>query len=352
MSISVPILIPSYEPDERLLDLLKTIELDKNFIIIVDDGSGDKYQPIFDEVESFLGEYGCVLHHEVNKGKGRALKTGFSYILDNMPDAIGVVTADSDGQHVISAISDVAAALTAEPNKLIMGVRSFGGEDIPWKSRFGNNLTVKVTAFITGVKTTDTQTGLRGISRKFMEELLDVKGERFEFEMEMLVESAGKYPIKEIEIPTIYDSKENHQTHFRPFVDSMKIYKVFGKKIGKFLLSSLSSCVIDITLFWLFRNFVFPDKLIFATVSVVAARIISATYNYLINYLLVFKSKEKMSKAAVKYAILALIQMSLSAGLTTLGVWAISFMPDTVIKIIVDVILFLISYKIQQKIVF
>lgn len=353
MSKNIPILIPAYEPDERMIELLKTITLDRHFIVIVDDGSGEKYQPLFDEAEKLLGDNGRVLHHEVNKGKGRALKTGFKYILDNIPEAIGVVTADSDGQHVIASIEEVAETLSENLDKLILGVRSFDQEDIPWKSRFGNKLTIKIMSFVTGIKTSDTQTGLRGIPREFMNRLLTVRGERFEFEMEMLVESAGKYPIKEVQIPTIYDSKENHQTHFRPFVDSMKVYKVFGRKILKFLISSLSSAVIDILLFTIFCGILKTEEgVLYVTVSAVLARLISATYNYLVNYLFVFKSQEKMSKALVKYAILAAIQMTCSAGLTTLGVWLIPAVSETLVKIVVDVVLFLISYKIQQKLVF
>ncbi|MBQ3968001.1 MAG: bifunctional glycosyltransferase family 2/GtrA family protein [Lachnospiraceae bacterium] len=352
MDRSIPILIPAYEPDERMLGLLETLIPTGCYVVIVDDGSGVEYASLFEKASEMLGENGHVLHHEVNKGKGRALKTGFSYILENMPEASGVVTADSDGQHVAEAISEVSDTLKENPECLIMGVRSFDREDIPWKSSFGNKITIKVMSFVTGIKTSDTQTGLRGIPRSFMEKLLKVRGERFEFEMEMLVESAGKYKIIEVSIPTIYDSKESHQTHFRPVRDSIKIYKVFGRKILKFIISSLSSAVLDILLFMLFCNLL-KDKspVWYVTISTVAARIISATYNYLINYIFVFKSEENMGKAAVKYATLACCQMGLSAGATTLIFW-LTHGNETVIKLIVDTVLFIISYKIQQSSVF
>lgn len=117
------------------------------------------------------------------------------------------------------------------PDSLILGVRSFKGKDIPWKSRIGNTLTRKVFSYITGIYISDTQTGLRGIPKTFIYELLDIPGERFEFETQMLIETVGKYKIKEVEIETVYDSKTNHQTHFNPLLDSIKIYKIFLKSL-------------------------------------------------------------------------------------------------------------------------
>ena len=229
----IPIIIPSYEPDERLTELLSTLVTEDVYVVVVDDGSGENYKEIFDRVRKSLGSKGIVLKHDVNKGKGRALKTAFQYVLDNIPDAIGAVTADSDGQHTKECIETVSESLKEHPDSLILGVRCFDEEDVPWKSRFGNTLTLKVMKIVSGLSVSDTQTGLRGIPRKFMEELLTVDGERFEFETRMLLETVNKYNIVEVPIETIYDSKENHQTHFNPFLDSIKIYKILFEKNGK-----------------------------------------------------------------------------------------------------------------------
>lgn len=134
-------------------------------------------------------------------------------------------------------------------NKLILGVGKFDSEGIPWKSRFENTMTEKVFQYILGVHVSDTQTGLRGIPTNFMKDLLDVNGERFEFEMRMLLESAGKYDICEIPIETIYDSKTEHQTHFNPIKDSIRIYKILAEKFIKFILTSFSSSIIDLIVF-------------------------------------------------------------------------------------------------------
>ncbi len=350
----IPIIIPSYEPDERLIDILKDIKNETDVpVVLVNDGSGSEYDEIFKEAEALIKEHGgFYLVHEVNKGKGRALKTAFSAIIERFPDAVGAVTADSDGQHSVECIKSVSDKLVENPNHLILGVRSFDGDDVPWKSRFGNKLTEAIFSYVAGVHVTDTQTGLRGIPLAFMKELIDVKGERFEFETRMLLESAGNYPITEVPIKTIYDSKEDHQTHFNPFLDSIRIYKILGARFLKYIFSSLSSCLLDLLLFAVACHFLKGNLAAYVAVSTVIARVISAGYNYLINYKLVFNSRRSVAGSAGKYVLLAVIQMALSAGIVSLGCFLIPVIPEVVIKVIVDTLLFFLSYHIQQKYVF
>lgn len=347
-----PIIIPAYEPDEGLINLLNSFEpLSKFSIILVNDGSGKEYDGVFDKARKIIEPYGgVILTHEVNKGKGRALKTAFKYILDTMPEAIGVVTADSDGQHTVEYITAIADKLMEDTSKFVLGVRCFDGEDIPWKSVFGNKLTMKVLKYASGLQLSDTQTGLRGIPREFMKSLLDVRGERFEFETEMLLASAGLYPIVEVPIATIYDSKENHKTHFKPIKDSIKIYKVLGRQFIGYAITSCLSCVIDLVLFTIFcKALANLDEYIL--VSTIIARVISATFNFTINYKKVFGSNDSVPKTASKYAILAVIQMLCSGYLVKGGVM-LTHISETIVKIIVDTILFFISYKVQQKLIF
>lgn len=348
-------IIPAYEPDDRLITLLDDLVSNGcGYTVIVDDGSGPDYAGIFEQARERIRDNGIVLTHEVNKGKGRALKTAFAYILENTGDGfIGVVTADSDGQHTPECIGKIKDALEKEPDSLILGVRAFTKDEIPWKSYYGNTITRKIMKYVSGVDVSDTQTGLRGIPKKFMGELLDTEGERFEFETRMLLETVDRYPIKEVQIRTVYDSIDEHQTHFSPFKDSIKIYKVLGAKFAKYLISSVLSCVVDIALFAVFCHF-FRDSLplMYITLSTVLARVISACFNYLVNYAVVFKSNENKGKAAVKYFVLAALQMSASALFVTLLHTVLAFIPETVIKIVVDMILFFLSYFIQRKFVF
>jgi len=351
----IPIIIPAYEPDDRLPALLEELMSSGiGPVVVVNDGSGPEYDKYYTEAET---KYGCILiKHAVNLGKGRALKNAFNYCINTWPDMIGCITADSDGQHTVECIRKCKDALIAEPDNLVLGVRDFSGDDIPWKSRFGNNITRVVCKLLTGLNIKDTQTGLRGIPLEFMKTCMSIVGERFEFETRMLVESKEKCDITQVPIKTIYDSKENHTTHFNPVKDSIRIYKIFGGMFIKFVFSALSSSVIDLVLFSVFcgllKGAFGTESVLYVTVATVLARIISATYNYLINYRVVFKSSADHRKSAIRYATLAIIQGTCSAVLVTLGVKLLPAAPELLVKIVVDVVLFFISYTIQREVVY
>ena len=345
----IPVVIPAYEPDEKLLGLLG--ELKKEGIapvIVVDDGSGPKYRKLFDRAEKEFGAK--VLRHAVNLGKGRALKTAFNECLQSSGEIIGCVTADSDGQHTAASIRKCMEAMREHPLALVLGCRNFDQKDVPARSAFGNKLTRQVLQYLAGVSVSDSQTGLRGIPRGLMARLMNVSGERFEFETNMLLEAkAASVPILEVKIPTIYLEK-NKRSHFRPVQDSIRIYGMFGK----FLFSSLSSSVLDLLLFSLFcalfrgRTLLYADYIVLSTV---AARVLSAVYNFGINYRVVFQSGAAVWKSALKYFLLAALQMGCSAFLVSLiysftGGWEIA------VKIPVDVALFFLSFWIQREAVY
>lgn len=349
----IPIVIPSLEPDDRLLELLEQLyTAHLGPVVLIDDGSGPEYQNFFIISEE---KYDCiVLHHAVNLGKGRALKSAFNYCLNQWPDLTGCVTADSDGQHTPECIAKCQAALKDNPNALILGVRDFSAENVPWKSRMGNRITCFVSKFLCGISVTDTQTGLRAIPETFMRKLLAVQGERFEFETRMLLEAKGEFPIVEIPIQTVYDSKKNHTTHFHSVKDSFRIYKIFAGLFVRFILSSVSSCAIDLLLFSVFCGILRdrPFSIPYVATATVMARIISALYNYTINYILVFNSKVVPQKSAARYFILAILQMCCSAILVTAGQYIFTNTREWIIKIPVDMTLFLVSYMIQREYVY
>lgn len=343
----IPLIIPSLEPDEklpRLLDQLRQAGIEN--IVLVDDGSGPAYHHFFDEAE----QQGCtVLRHAVNLGKGRALKDAFNYCLLTWPDAPGCVTADSDGQHTPACILKCMQALLDHPDSLILGCRDFDQADVPARSSFGNKCTRMMFRLLVGLKITDTQTGLRAIPARFMKTLLATAGERFEFESNMLIDTKeAEVPIVEVPIKTVY-IEENRTSHFNPIRDSIRIYAIFGK----FLFSSLSSSVVDLLFFTLFcgllRGRVSFDYIIGATIM---ARVISACYNYLLNYQVVFKSKADHRGAALRYFCLAVVQMSVSALLVSHLYHLLPGGSELLVKIPVDVLLFFISFQIQRVFVY
>lgn len=217
-------LIPAFRPERLLLDLVNDLRRGGvSPVIVVDDGSPPESAPVFDGLAAIPG---CqLLRHEVNRGKGRAIKTGLAFFLERYPDAEGVVTVDADGQHRAQDVVRVAESFLADANALVIGSRKFSRES-PWRSRFGNRVTRQVFRWVAGVRLSDTQSGLRCFSRAVAPRLLALAGERYEFEMNVLAACPGmSVPLREVEIETVY-LDGNSSSHFNPVVDSVKIYSL------------------------------------------------------------------------------------------------------------------------------
>lgn len=344
----IPVVIPALEPDEKLPALLQDLRAAGiENILLVDDGSGPDYQAIFQEAETV---YGCtVLRHAVNLGKGRALKDAFNFCLLQWPDAPGCVTADSDGQHTPDCILACARALMEHPDSLVLGCRDFDDPTVPGRSSFGNKCTRIMFKLLIGLNITDTQTGLRAVPTQFMKHLLSTKGERYEFESNMLIETKDEsVPLYEVPIATVYIDN-NSASHFHPIRDSIRIYSIFGK----FLFSSLSSSVLDLVLFSLFCSLLrgTTTSLAYITWATIFARVLSASYNFAINYKVVFKSTANRAGAALRYLLLAVVQMSLSAALVR-WLFPVLHVAELLVKIPVDILLFFISFQIQREFVY
>lgn len=347
------ILIPSLEPDNRLPEYIRRLKKGGfAHIVVVDDGSPESYQPIFQEIETV--EDTAVLHHEVNKGKGVALKTGYRYIMENLPDISGVITADADGQHTVEDCLRLAEELEKGKRALYLGSRDFTLENIPPKSRFGNRMTSIVFKLLYGHYLPDTQTGLRAFRREELPFMINVEGERFEYEMKVLIAcSRADIPMIPIMIETIYED-ENKGTHFHPIRDSWRIYKVILGSFFKFMASSLTCVAIDQGIFNLlnlavFANGVKKDAGIILLCTIIA-RVVSATVNFLLNRNFVFGKNGNAGKAFMKYLILCAGIMLLSAA----GTWLLGLtgMSSTVAKLITDTVLYFVSYRFQQQWVF
>lgn len=225
-------LIPSYEPDTKLTKLIEKLSVQGVFIIVVDDGSGEKYNDIFLKAK----ENAHVISYSRNRGKGYALKTGLKFIKDNFNEDYIVVTLDSDGQHAVEDAIRLCDYVEKNPNELVIGKR-IRGKDTPLKSKIGNSITRIVYRISTGVNIYDTQTGLRAFSKNLIDKMLKIKGDRYEYEMNMLLILAKEgIKIKEIDIKTIYIDN-NSGSHFSAIKDSIIIYK----QILKFSFSSLIS---------------------------------------------------------------------------------------------------------------
>lgn len=238
--------IPAYNPDKNLVEVVKTIE-NQNIgkIFIIDDGSNKSTQYVFQKLKQNITVKNIIfLKHSINLGKGAALKTVFNHILVNFPNIEGVVTIDSDGQHSIEDCLRVLKELEENDNAFVLGYRTFS-KDIPLKSYVGNNISKFIYKLVLGRGFKDTQTGLRGLHKSFMKQCLTIKSNRFEFETEQLAIAVNSnINIIEIPIETIY-IENNKATSFRPLVDSFKIYFV----LFRYGLSSIITAIIDFIIF-------------------------------------------------------------------------------------------------------
>lgn len=221
-------LIPAYNPDKKMLGVVEKLKEHGYTVVIVDDGSEGEFMDYFRQAEGA----DQILHHRRNMGKGVALKTGLKFIRDNFKAPYTVVTVDADGQHTITDTLTVTRAAQSNPDALIIGSRKLGKE-APYRSRSGNFITRTMLHVLTPVKVYDTQSGLRAFSESLVPVMCDIEGERYEYEMRVLIDINDLgIPIKEVRIKAVYIDS-NSSSHFETVRDSKRIYKVIFKRAGK-----------------------------------------------------------------------------------------------------------------------
>ncbi|MFL2099651.1 GtrA family protein [Desemzia sp. FAM 23991] len=338
------IVIPSLDPDVKLLNLLASIRKKETKlpILLINDGSSSEYDAIFKRAEKYVDQ---LLIHKENKGKGAVLKTAMQFILKEMPEAEHMVTIDSDGQHSYADMVSCIQLAKEYPDALILGTRKFD-KKVPFRSKFGNVLTRNVLRLSIGLDIEDTQTGLRVIPKSFMPQLIEVAGERFEYETNMLIETKKQQrTILCQPIETIYIA-ENASSHFRVVADSVAIYGVFIK----YLLSSVSSFIVDVVVYAVLIHLLDQVDLSSIFIASIAARLVSAVFNYYVNREYVFSQQNKNS--FYHYFGLVCAQIIVSALLVYM-VHSLFIVGDTVyFKIMIDSLLFFLSYYIQKNYIF
>lgn len=333
------VLIPAYQPDARLPRLI--LELHRadpsSKIVVVDDGSGQKFSDIF-EASATAGAH--VISYEHNRGKGYALREGFTWIRDVAGDSPEcVVTADADGQHTLNDIFRVGRTCT-DTGKSVLGVREFVGH-VPARSRIGNTATSALFWLATGWKLKDTQTGLRAFPVALLPALLEVQGDRYEYELRVLLHLAKfRHPVTQIPIETIYEAG-NPTSHFRPLQDSARIWA----PLLKFAASSGVATIIDYVLVLVLNAL--TGALFF---PVIAARLVSASVNFAMNRRVFEATGVPLRRSALRYAALAVAVIA--GSYTMLAVLTGIGMPLWIAKIIADTTMYLVSYSAQSRYVF
>lgn len=345
--------VPVYNPEPGLQALCVSLLDSYGTVVVVDDGSTEN-------VEDFktLPEGINLVRHEVNRGKGRAIKTSIEWLMANRPDLKAAVFVDGDGQHRPDDVAEVVAKCRKTGN-VVLGVRDFSKQNIPFRSRFGNIMTSFLVRLMYRVPIYDTQTGLRAIPSRLFGSMLQMEGERYEYEMRLFgMLDIEHETLEQVPIETIYISN-NRASHFHPIRDSIKVYRgLFGGRPAKFVLSSLIGFGVDIGTFSILICALGRwSPLNVATailVSHIVARVLSAVVNYQCNRRMVFETKTETAVSVRRYAALALTIWFLSYVLTT--VFALTFNSEglriTAIKVVMDIVLFILSYQVQKCWVF
>jgi len=349
---SIPVVIPAIHPDDRLTELVGgLVGRGVGRVIVVDDGSGTGHSAIFEACRSLGAE---VLAHGENMGKGMALKDAFALLLAGDDLVRGCVTADADGQHTVDDVLAVADEFVRRGcGSLVLGVRDMATEGIPWRSRLGNNVINACLSLFCGVRLADSQTGLRGIPASLMDRCLDLEGDRFEFETQMLLVSHADTPVVEVPIATIYENEGPHKTHFRPVIDSLRVLYVAVHTFVGFSATSLATTAVDIFLFWLLsREFRAADIGPWAIAATVLARLVSASLNFGINRRRVFGAGGDVHGQARRFVLVAVVQMTLSAVLVQAVAPLFHHAAAVLVKAVVDLVLFLVNYQVQMRLVF
>lgn len=345
MGRGVAVLIPAYRPPRALVDIVAGLARDESgmvrAIVVVDDGSGPAFEPLFDQVEGQPRV--SLLRHAVNLGKGAALKTGFNHILVTWPEIASIVTADADGQHTVADILRICAHSSKSPDRVVLGVRAFAGK-VPLRSRFGNGLTRRVFRVFTGLRLTDTQTGLRGWPRSYCMQSLPIAINGYDFELECLLRANrhdGEEPIAQVPIETVYAAGER-VSHFNPIRDSMRIYFVFVRYCGASVLAAVIDTLVFLSVHAATGNI---------ALSQVAGRCVAIASLFLVLKKKVFRSEASTAKSLAKYLALATMMGFISYSLIRF-LNQRAGLPVLPAKLLAEGLLFLGNFVVQRELIF
>lgn len=229
------ILIPAYRPDHLLIELLNNLKKEGFDAVVVNDGSGEQYDEVFKEAEKLA----VVLKQNINRGKGAALRFGFSYVNLHPNNHNYVITCDADGQHAIKDIIKINDKLH-ETNNVVLGSRKFD-KSVPKRSRNGNFMSRLCRTLITKEYVQDDQCGLRGFPIKDVFNIITLPGDHYEYEMNVICNlQIKRLKFEEVPIETIY-LDGNKSSHFKPSLDTFRIQRsIWINAITPFVCALLS----------------------------------------------------------------------------------------------------------------
>jgi glycosyltransferase involved in cell wall biosynthesis len=193
-------------------------------VFVVDDGSTDNS---YEQIKDIPGIN--IISHKGNRGKGAALTSGF---LAAAVEADWAITVDADGQHYPEDALNLIAVIPREARVIVVGTRDgMAGEHVPWTSRFGRKFSNFWVWMSGGPVLSDSQSGMRIYP---LPEVitLPTKAQRFQFEVEVLVQAKRKgLQVMEAPVRVVYSHDGSRISHFRPFVDFIRNSLTFTRLI-------------------------------------------------------------------------------------------------------------------------
>lgn len=217
MSKGIPAIIPALNGEHTLPTVLRATRPLVAELIVVDDGSSDRTSEVARESGA------TVLRHEVNRGKGAALRTGFQYVLGQGYPA--VITLDADGQHLPSEIPKFIAAHQKDPSvAMFIGSRDhLFGQMLP-RRRNANRFSAWAISLFSGTRIPDSQSGFRLYTAEMLRNVT-FKADRFDAESEVIVR-AGRRGMKIVSLPIELGFVDGlHTSHYRAIVDTLRILR-------------------------------------------------------------------------------------------------------------------------------
>ena len=219
-------IIPVYNHPQYVTQVIQGVQEYGFPVIVVDDGSTDETAARLEKIPGIR-----LLSHSINRGKGAAILSGFQEAVKIADRAIII---DADGQHDPVDAAALMQSAIGNPSAIIIGTRKDMKEQLaPWTSRFGRQLSNFCVFAASGMRLSDSQSGFRIYP---LPECLDlaVKTQRFQFEVEILVKACWQgIPVFEIPIGVKYKKEINWISHFRPYVDFLRIFVTFSRLLAQ-----------------------------------------------------------------------------------------------------------------------
>jgi len=213
--VNVFIVIPAYNESKTIGAIVKDLRARDFRVVVVDDGSRD-------HTIVAANRFGAELVvHSKNVGKGRCIREGMEYALENGCDI--VITMDGDGQHDLKEIDKFIKEYERSNADIVLGNRMRDPKRMPFVRRCTNVFMSFVISFILGKRVEDSQCGYRLLSRRAIEEM-SLRTAKYEIESEILIE-AKRHDLKisSVDIDSIY---EDESSQINPFFDTVRFIRL------------------------------------------------------------------------------------------------------------------------------